>query len=398
MKQKNRPVFVYPSVFAVALYSAVLGYMIPAMRLKFSLSLAAAGLFSTMQSIGFFIAMLLCFCVFAGLNKPRVMASLQLAFALCLAGLALAPSLWVLCVLFLFTGLFANAIDMLSNAVIADLAPDTKGRHIGLLQALFSAISAAAPFFALLLGGDYATVFFGLSALALASLALFVPGLHTEIRRPMLQCPQSLGTVRKAMRLWKVHGVPVAVVISFLALFVQLSLMYFLSSFTADISDAPLAGAFVLCMFYVGAMVGRLVFVRISRRINAYRIMAVYDALALAGIAAMLMVNDITVLGLLALIPGFGLSANFPGLMVEACNLVPDDTAAASALIFVGVNTAALAAPPLVGLMGDSLGLGAAFTVCGALLVPVIALSIWMGRKAQSAACCADASASSKEA
>jgi len=381
MKQNSKPVFVYPSVFAVALYSAVLGYMIPAMRIKFSLSLAAAGLFSTMQSIGFFIALLLCFCVFAGLNKPRVMASLQLSFALCLAGLALAPSMWVLCVLFLFTGLFANAIDMLSNAVIADLAPDTTNRHIGLLQALFSAVSAAAPFFALLLGGDYATVFFGLSALALASLALFVPGLRTEIRRPMLQCRQSMGTVRKVMRLWKVRGVPSAVVISFLALFVQISFMYFLSSFTADVSDAPLAGAFVLCMFYVGSMFGRLVFVRISRRIDAYRIMAVYDALALAGIAGMLMVSDVTALGLLALIPGFGLSANFPGLMVEACGLVPDDTAAASALIFIGVNTAACAAPPIIGAVGDATSLHTAFIICAAMLIPVVVMSALLAKR-----------------
>lgn len=375
MKQSSRPIFVYPSVITIAMYYAVLGYLIPGMRVKFSLSLAEAGLFSTMQSAGFFVAVLLCFCIFPALNKPRVMAASLIVFSLSLAGMAVVPAMWMLCALFFFSGIFANSMDSLSNAVMAELAPDAKGRHIGLLQALFSAIGAASPYFGLLLGGDYTVVFFCLAALALITLVPFGFGLRMEMRRPMLQNPEGFRTVVKVVRLFKTRGVPSLVILAFLTLFVQISLSYFLSSYISGLTDGKDAGALALCLLYTGAMLGRIVFARLSRSIDSYRIMVVYGTLALAGVAALLLAPGVLAISLLALIPGFGLSANFPGLVVEACALVPGDTGSASALIFLGVNTAALAAPPLVGLAGDMLGLQAAFAICAVLLIPVIIMS-----------------------
>lgn len=388
MKQSSRPAFVYPSVSAVALYYAILGYLIPAIRARFAISLAEAGLFSTMQSAGLLVSLLVCFSICSALNKSRVMAVSLMGLSLCLAGLAVAPKAWVLCAVFFFTGIFANTVDTLSNAVVTDLAPEAKSRHIGLLQAIFSAVSAGAPYFALMLGGDYATVFFGLCAFALASMATFYFGLRREMRRPMLLCPQGFGTPKKIVRLFMIRGVTSVVILSFLTMFVQVSLAYFLSSYVAEISGKAGMDAFALCMLYAGALIGRLVFVRISRRVDPYRMMAVYNALALAGIAAMLLTKDITTLGLLVLIPGFGLSANFPALVVEACAIVPDDTAAASSLVFFGVNIASFAAPPIVGLAGDAAGLGPAFLMVAAILVPVIVMSALLSRhRARSSAC-----------
>ena len=391
MKQSSKTVFVYPSVITVALFYAVLGYLVPAMRERFLLSLAEAGLFSTMQSAGFFVALVLCFCVFPALNKPRVMAASLLVFSLCLAGLAVVPAMWILCAIFFFTGIFVSTIDSLSNAVMADLAPDAKGRHIGLLQALFSAVGAAAPFFGLLLGGDYVIVFFCLAAFALITLAPFGFGLRSEMRRPMLQNPQGFRTVAKVFRLFKLHGVLPVVILAFLAMFVQISLAYFLSSYVGSLPDGQDEGALALCMLFTGAMVGRIIFARISRRIDPYRIMVIYNALALAGIAALLLAPSALAVSLLALIPGFGLSANFPGLVVEACGLVPNDSAGSSALIFLGANTAALAAPPLVGLAGDMLGLQAAFAICAVLLIPAIIMSARLAKHKAATSVCIEA-------
>lgn len=388
MKQSSKPIFVYPSVITVALYYAVLGYLIPAMREKFSLSLAEAGLFSTMQSIGYFVALALCFCVFPALNKPRVMAASLVIFTLCLVGMAVVPAMWMLCALFFFTGIFVNTIDSLSNAVMADLAPDAKGRHIGLLQALFSAIGAAAPYFGLLLGGDYVIVFFCLAAFALLTLAPFGFGLRTEMRRPMLQNPQGFRTVIKVFQLFKLRGVPAVAILALLIMSVQVIPAFFLSSYVKTFSLDPGMGALALCMLYTGAMLGRIIFAHISRRIDPYRIMVVYNTLALAGMAALALTPDATAICLLALLPGFGMSANFPGLVVEACGLIPDDSAAASALIFLGVNAAVLISPPLIGLVGDHLGLQAAFAISGSLLIPVIIMSARLAKhKAVTSAC-----------
>jgi fucose permease len=287
----------------------------------------------------------------------------------------------LLCALFLLTGLLVNTIDSLSNAVMADLAADTKGRHIGLLQAIFSAVGAGASYFALLLGGDYVTVFFGLALLALASLLPFMLGLRGEMRQPWLRSPQGFGSVRKAVRLLRVRGVLPVVILSFLGMFVQISLCYFLSSYVVSLPNSTGADAFALCMLYSGALIGRLIFARLSHRIDPCRIMIVYNALALAGMVALLLTRNATAAGIIALLPGFGLSANFPGLIVRACGLIPEDSAAASALIFIGTDSAACAAPPLVGLVGDTLGLQPAFALCAVLLIPMIVLSVWMGSR-----------------
>ncbi len=382
MKQSSRPIFVYPSVIAVAIYYAVLGYLTPVMRVRFSLTLAEAGLFLTMQSAGFIVSLLLCFSVYSALNKPRVMAASLLALSFCLAGLAITPSMFVLCALFFFSGVFLNTIDTLSNAVMADLAPGLKSRNIGLLQALFSGVGAVAPYFALLLGNDYATVFLALGAFALASFAVFALGLRSPMRQPWLINPQGFGTVGKMVRLFKVRGVPAVMILGFLGMFVQVAFIYFLSSYVTDVTKAADSGAFAVCMLYTGALLGRLVYVYIARRFGTYRILLAYNALAVLGIAAMLLTRDITAMGLLALLPGFGLSANFPGLMVKACNLVPDDTSAAAALIFFGDNSAAFIAPPVVGAVGDTANLSVAFALCAALLVPVIAAAAVFSYKA----------------
>lgn len=382
MKQSRRPAFVFLSVIATALFDGVMGYMVPAIRARFSLTLTEAGLFSTMQSVGFFAAMLLCFCVFSALNKPRVMAASLLLLGVCLAGLAAAPSVALLCILFFFTGMCNNTVDTLSNAVLADFTPDAKSRHIGLLQALFSVAGAVSPYFALLLGSDYVSVFFMLSAVSLVSLAVFALGLRRPIRKPWLLNPQGFGAMGKVTQLIKVRGVPILMALSFLSIFVQISLTYFMSSYMQDIAHSETAGAFAVCVLYTGALVGRLAFVRLSRRVNPYRIMAVYNTLAALGIVAMLLADGVTAVALLAFLPGFGLSANFPGIIVEACVLVPEDTSAASALMFFGVNSAVLVAPPIMGAVGDIYNIGVAFAMCAAVLVPVIAISAVLSRNA----------------
>lgn len=390
MKKSSRTTFVYPSVIALALFYAILGYIVPEIRTHFSLSLAGAGLFSTLLSAGTVVTVILSICIYAGLNKSLVMTVGLAGLALCLFGLAAAPSVWILCVLFFVIGIFSNTIDTLSCAIMADLAGDSKSRHIGLLQALFSAAGIAGPL-VLLLGG-YQNVFFGLSIFALVSMLFFAFGLRTEIRKPMLQRPECFGSIGKAVKLFKVRGVPPVVIMSFFAMFVQVSLAYFLSSYAASLTDEAGIGAYALCILFFGAMTGRILFAHLSRHFNTFYILIIYNALALVGIAAMLLTSDVTLFCIFAFVPGFGLSANFPGLVVEACGLVPDDTTAASALIFLGANFASVAAPTIVGAAGDAFGLRIAFVLCSVMLIPLILMSVKYAAKRKRLSACASVS------
>ena len=148
MKQSAKPFFVYPPVATLALYASVTGALVPAIRAAFpGLTLAGAGLFSTLQSLGTAASVILCFCIFSALNKARVMALFQMLLAVCTILFGLNHVLLLLYALFFFIGLFSNIVDTLSNAVLADLLPQRKAFHIGLLQALWAAAGALGSLF-----------------------------------------------------------------------------------------------------------------------------------------------------------------------------------------------------------------------------------------------------------
>ncbi len=376
MKQELKPFFVYPPVMALALYATVLGYMIPALRDAFSLTLAQAGLFSTLQSLGTALSVLLCFTVFSALNQTRIMAVCSFALALVIVCIGVSTQLILLYALFLLLGLFNNITDTLSNSIIADLTPQKKSFHIGLMQALWSAAGAAGPFFAMLLGGAYQPVFLGLGAFTALCAFVFVFALRTEAAMPMLQKRHALGGVGKLLRTLKRKGVKRYLAAAILNSIVQITLIYFISSFVSEIGGSALQSAVALSAFFFGSMLGRLLYAKLLHAFPARKVLPGASAFALAATAAMLLCSNPVLVCVLAVISGLGLSMNFPSFLVEMCGLVPDDTAAASSLVFLGYTLACFVAPPVFGAIGDATSLQTAMLIALALVLPLIAVCL----------------------
>ncbi len=385
MKQERKPFFVYPPVMALALYVTVLGYMIPAIRSAFSLSLAQAGLFSTLQSIGTALSVLLCFSVFSALNKIRIMAICAFLLAGVIIIIGVSDILLILYALFLLLGLFNNVVDTLSNAIIADLSPQKKSFHIGLMQALWSAAGAAGPFFAMLLGSGYTPVFLGLGGFTALSAVIFFLGLRTEAAMPFMQKRHNFGGLGKLLRTLKRKGLKLYLTAAILNAIVQVPMVYFISSYVTLIGGSALQSALALSALFFGTMLGRLVYARALHNAPAKKVLPYTSALALVAFAAMLLCTDPVLVCVLAGLGGVGLSMNFPAYLVGLCNLVPDDTAAASSLVFLGYTIACFAAPPLFGAIGDAIGLQASLLIATAMLIPLILVSTLLHSEPQSA-------------
>jgi predicted MFS family arabinose efflux permease len=367
-------------VATLALYASVLGALIPAIRGMFpGLTLGAAGLFSTLQSFGTALSVILCFCLLSALNKVRIMALSQLLLAVSVVLFGLSHELFVLYALLPFIGLFSNIVDTMSNAVLADLLPQRKGFHIGLLQALWSAAGAAGPWFALLLGGKYTPVFVGLGLLMAAGGVVFAAGLKAELRLPLVQRRDNFGALGKLVRTFRIKGIGLVSLTSFFNSFVQLSMIFFVSSYVLGIGGSGAQAALMLSMMFAGMLAGRVVYARVSHRFSVRAIMTVSNALAFAAYTGMLLCPDLFWAGLLAAVGGFGASPNFPALVVEACGIVPGDTASATALVFLGYTLACFVAPPVVGAIGDAAGLKTALQCVAALSLAVAALSARLG-------------------
>lgn len=376
MRRSAKPFYVYPPVATLALYASVVGSLTPAIRDAFpGLTLAAAGLFSTLQSVGTALSVVLCFCVFSALNKVRIMAVSQMMLAACVILFGFNNILVLLYALFLFIGLFNNVVDTLSNAVLADLVPQRKAFHIGLLQALWAAAGASGPYFALLLGSEYPPVFIGLGILTAVSGIVFAAGLRRELRLPLLQQRGNFGALGKLARTFRYKGVPLVTLTNLFNSFVQVAMIYFLSSYILGAGGSPQDAAFALSMVFAGMLLGRVVYAQIAHRFPLRTIMMASNALAFLAYTGMLLCPDLFWAGILAGIGGIGASPNFPALVVEACNIVPDDTASGTALVFLGYTLACFVAPPLIGAVGDATGLKTALLCTSGLSLIVIALS-----------------------
>ncbi len=376
MKQSAKPYFVYPPIGALALYASVMGSLIPSIRDAFpGLTLASAGLFSTLQSLGTALSVILCFCLFSALNKVRVMALCQLVLAVCLLLFGINSILLVLYALLFFIGLSNNIVDTLSNSVLADIEPRRKAFHINMLQALWAASAAAGPWFTLLLGGTYPPVFIGLSIVVAAAGAAFAFGLKRELRQPFVQRRDNFGALGKMVRTLKLKGMGLLLALSFSNAFVLVSFSYFISSYILSIGGSSLNAAFALSMLFVGTLLGRLIYAPLAHRISARTVMLAANALSAAAFAGIAFCTDVTAAGVLACIGGIGTAVNFPSTLVHACALVPNDTASGSALVFLGFTLATFAAPPLIGVIGDAAGLKTAMLCAASLLIAVIVLA-----------------------
>lgn len=385
MTQKVNPYFVFPPIMALALYATILGYVIPSIRSAFSLTLAQAGLFSTMQSAGTALSVLLCFGVFSALNKPRVMGICAFALALVIVFMGASASLAVLYALFLLLGLFNNVVDTLSNAVIADLAPQKKSFYIGLLQALWSAVAAGGPFFAMLLGNRYSPVFIGLGIFTALCALVFALSMRPLTALPLVQNRRNLGGPGKLLRTLKQKGVKRYVAAAVLNAAVQITMFYYIASYITLTGGGELQRAVTISALFSGMTAGRLIYVRVLHRIPTHRLLPAAAALAFVSYSAMLLCTPPVLICVFAFSGGFGMSANFPAYVVDLCTLVPEDTAAASSLAFLGYTLAAFAAPPVFGAVGDALGLQTAMLAACALLLPLIAVSLTLRSRPKTA-------------
>ncbi len=385
MKQSLKPYFVYSPVMALALYVTVLGYMIPVMRGAFSLTLAQAGLFSTLQSVGTALSVLLCFTVFSALNQARIMAFCSYALFFVIVLIGISQDLFIIYALFLLLGLFNNITDTLSNSLIADLSPQKKSYHIGLMQALWSAFGAAGPFFAMLLGSDYMPVFLGLGVFTALCALVFTFGLRSEIALPMMQKRHNIGGLNKLLRTLRRKGVKRYLAAAMLNSMVQLTVIYFVASFVAECGGSSLQSAAALSAFFFGSMAGRLLYAKSLHRFPSRKVLPIASALALAALAVMLLSTDPVIICITAGIGGFGLSMNFPAFIVELCGIVPDDTAAASSLVFLGYTMACFIAPPVFGALGDALGLQTSMLIALTLLLPLILICLRLHSEPQPA-------------
>ncbi len=380
MKQ-HKQLFVFPPVMILALFTASLGYLIPQIQEAYSLSYSSAGLFSTLQAAGTIVAIVLCFCVFSGLNKSRLILIGSFALAACIMLLAADLPLLAVYTVFFFVGLSMNLPDSLSHALIADLSSHRTPFYISILHSLWAIVGVFGPFFAMLIDSTYKRVFLFTGILTALCALIFWFGLRSNIKQPFVENKARMGSIKKFAVIIRQPGMFLFFITSLLYCFVQMPLIYFVRIYAQEMTGTDLGGALVLSSFYLGLFAGAVIFAVISHKADLYKFMIVSNSLCLLMLAGMLIFGGAVPIAIFTFLTAACMAPCLPIIFAKACGSSADDTAAASALIFLGVALSSLIAPPLVGAIGDAYSLRIALFANAGVYLSVIGLSIVLQRR-----------------
>lgn len=376
---------VYPIFFCYAFFLSMLGQFVPYMQERHGIALGSAGLFSTLQSIGGIVAVLICVVFFDALNKPKVLGLLGLCFAGLMALLGAAPHIWLVFALFLFVGFVSSLINTLSNAVVSDHTMHRRSLFLNLLHGFFglggavgsqvtSAVSSAF---------DMGQAFLYYSVFSLLCVTLYIWTIRDDFRRPLLAVRASFSdhivAFKKAAG---IKGMGTVAAVSFFNAFFTINILYWTYSFVLGIGRSPVLAALAVTAYFVALTVSRFISALFTRRVGPRGFVAagsltgvVFAALAsFSGNPAF----AILMFGMVGLCTG----NNFPQIMAESCTLAPDTTAAASGIMMLGYFLAAVIAPPLIGWIGDMLGLTYGLLINALMLLPAGLLALGFRRNA----------------
>jgi len=382
--------YIFPPVMVLALFSAVLGSMMEEIMDAFSISYALAGLFSTLQSVGMFICIILSFCVFSAFNKAKLISVGAFIFAVLIMLVGVNDNLLLLYTIFFFIGFFMNLPDNLSHALLADMSGKKTRRYIALLHGSWALVGALAPYFVLFMDGSYKKAFLITgTVIAFAALINYF-GFRKEIHSPMMVDKSKMGSLKKLVEVLKRRGMILFIAISFFTCFIQIPNLYFLSALGESFFGIKMHGLLVLSLYFAGVLIGSIIYAKISHVFSKYKIIIITNIAAFIVFFMLPLFNNIVLVIVLAFLGGMLLSPTMPIVFGQASKAIKEDTTAASSLVFFGIGLAALISPPILGVLGDTFNLRIAFMINSVAFIPVIILCVVMflrfGRKQKEAA------------
>jgi fucose permease len=364
---------IYPIFFCYAFYLSMLGQLVPYMQGKHGLALGTAGLFSTLQSIGGIVAVGLCIIYLDAFNKPKVLGLLGVGFAVLMAALGISPYLLLTYILFLFIGFVNSMVNMMSNAVVSDYTMHKRSFYLNLMHGFFGLGGAIGSQITSVLSQavDLGIVFVIFGGFAMLCMIVYSRVLRGQMRQPMTVArASSLQRLRALGKVLKNKGMIPAALAMFFNAFMAINLLYWTYSFVYSLCHNAAVAALGLTVHFVTVTFSRFLGSRFTHRFMPRWFVSIGSfisaALAMAAYLSSSAAMAIVMFGLL----GIFLGNNFPQIITESCAAAPKNTAAATGIVNLGYFLATIISPPIIGAIGDILGLKFALLINSVLLIP----------------------------
>lgn len=360
------------------------GQMFSSIKAAYNLSLSQGGLLLSMQSVGGTLLSVVCILFISVLNKTKLLVACGLVLCVLLMLVGVLPPLILLFIMYAVLGFSGGAINTLTNSVMVDTAPRHAERYISFMHMLFSFGSVIAPVLsqAIFPSVGLLGVFliFGGFALCWAVFAVFAFSSH--MKTPLVTGSFSFGPrFREAVDVLKKPGMGIVFVISILITAWQLTAIYYISTYITGLTGNAMDGALALSLLFLGMMVSRLTFARFADRFPKGRVLLVTNLVGLLAWVGVFLFPGLIAKYVFIVLTAMACGSNFPVTFSAACRLVPENTAAASSYVNLGYYIAIFTVIPLVGTLGDALGLDTALFFCALPLLLILPAALLLNRR-----------------
>ncbi len=256
---------------------------------------------------------------------------------------------------FMILGIGNTILQVSANPLLIDISSKhSKAANLSLSQFIKAIASMLGPIIATAFAtytGNWKLIFPVYAVLSFLT-AIWLGSVKIEESKPEKE-PATLKTV---LQLFKVRFVVVMILsIFFMVGFdvaINSNIANFLSTkFSISIEKASIA----ISVYFASLMVGRLAGAVLLRKLNTIKFFVVSAIITLAGLVALIFINNLNLAWVLIFITGLGFSNIFPIVFTIAVDNKPEYANEISGMIILAVCGGAII-PPIMGLISDNFG------------------------------------------
>jgi fucose permease len=346
---------IYFLTLAYGFSVTIIGPLIPSLISTLEIRVSAAGLLLTLQSLGGIIAILVSGLLLDRYNKKIIVGIVFLMYGASLFVSGFSATYTLVLIMFFILGIGTRIFDTAGNALIADLYPDSPGKHLGILHVFFSTGAFLGPIYARIVLSGSAS--WKLVFIIFGAICIGLTGVYTGVGRGHSSGPKfsaepagsgSSKIVLGSGFIW-IFGI-----VSFLYFGHVYSLSTWLPVYLeVERGIASNLAGFALSLFWLGIIFGRFVCTRLVQSIEPVTLLK-WGCLAggLFLTAAFLASGTVLILALIIL-TGVSAGACIPLMITAVCTRFPNHTGLVSSFIFLTGNVAAMLFPYFIGLVSE---------------------------------------------
>lgn len=353
-------VCLYVLMFVYAISYSITGPLMPALIKEYNLKVSQSGLIASVQSIGAVLAILLIGLITDRIGKAKLIAISFIVFCLSILFISMAPVYTVLLLLLFIFGASSRAVDVISNAYVADIHPDKKGVLILLLHAVFGVGAIIGSFYPGLLlenGFTWDRTFAFLADISILAEIIFVIVLVIVYLRRKGMKSVAIKNKKVPYKLLATPKMLMICLIMFLFVGFQFGVTVWLPSFMKGYlhSNFFLSGL-ALTIFWVGTTLGRFVYSLFYKLFIPHKIILWSCMLSCLLIIAGVMSRSVSIVIIATGVTGFLTGCVVPLLFTMSCNLNPEYTGASSSMVSLSSAVSMMFFSWLIGMVSGIVG------------------------------------------